>query len=480
MRSIATLLFFLLSGVLLALSLPPFPGGAYTILPALVFLLLGARREKRVVFVLAQAMLTCIVTGLIHLWGGYTSTRFFYAFTPFLFLGMAFSGVAIITSILSRLFPFGGKFWVLGIAAGGVVAEWLTTFTPLPVSIAITLSQSPILLQPAALGGIYLLSFLLWVLAAHLAHLTYSLYKTRQIRNGAHHIVLLDAILLLLLGTNLWSRLSLGSTRPTVVVAAVQDFNGVEAQTYTNKPVPENLPEWDALARQTMQATPSPALIVCPEEGLGTYFRPNDPSIPANQLARALKTQLIVGFEEAGGAERPFNSAALISPEGTTQTIHHKIKPFLGEAIAKGESVTVDAKTGIGMLICFDTCWPDTVRQVAQDGGNLLAVPNYDPPTPNGVLTHLHAALMPIRAVENSLPIIRADANGKSMVVDGDGTIRAVAGMWESGVAIAPVTPRTRATLYTLLGDWVVWFSLAALAFLAGVGVRKFLAKQRD
>jgi apolipoprotein N-acyltransferase len=480
-RSLATLLLFLASGVLFALSLPPFFGGAYTIIPALTCLILGARRTKSGVFAFAQGMLAGALIALIHLFGGYNTSLVLSASTPFIFLGLEFGLIAIAISGLSRLYPHGGKIWVLGIACFGVAAEWLLTFTPLPTSIAVTLSATPILLQPAALGGIYLLSFLLWGLAAHLSHAALHLYQSKKLRNASHHVVLIDALLLLLLGTNLWTYF--GREKPSYTVATLQDYSN-EASEVSGKAVIEDLPEWEALAQAAAKSSPAPALIVAPEHGLGSFFRVNDPNIPANQVAREIQTNLVVGFDEPNSAdpERPFNSAALVTPEGKTETIHHKLKPFLGEMmkITRGKTVTVDAKTGVGMLICFDTCWPDIVRETARSGATVLAVPTYDPPTTNGVLTHLHASLMPIRAVENNLPIVRADANGKSQIIDGNGQILAESPLWESSVLVATVTPRTRTTLYTLVGDWVVWGSLGMLIYLLGVCFRKFLAKHTD
>jgi apolipoprotein N-acyltransferase len=222
MRSLATLLLFLASGVLFALSLPPFIGGAYTIIPALMCLILGARRTKSGVFAFAQAMLAGAITGLIHLFGGYNSSLVLSASTPFLFLGLEFALVAVGVAQLVRLYPHGGKLWVLGVACLGVVAEWLLTFTPLPVSIAVALSATPILLQPATLGGIYFLSFLLWGLAAHLSHAALHLYKTKHLRNASHHVILIDALLLLVLGTNLWTYF--GREAPSYTVATLQDY----------------------------------------------------------------------------------------------------------------------------------------------------------------------------------------------------------------------------------------------------------------
>jgi apolipoprotein N-acyltransferase len=481
MKSLATLLLFACSGMLFALSLPPFVGGAYTIIPALVCLILGARRTRSGVFAFAQAMLVGAIVGMIHLFGGYNSSLVLSASTPFLFLGLEFGIITIAVSQLTRFYPQGGKFWVLGVACIGVVAEWLLTFTPLPTSVAVALSATPILLQPAALGGIYLLSFLLWGLAAHLSHALLQFCKTRKLRHEAHHVILIDALLLLLLGTNLWTHF--GREAPTYTVATIQDYSN-EAQEISGKPIIEDLPKWDAMARVAAKSIPPPSLIVAPEHGLGSFFRVNDPIIPANQVARELKTSLVVGFDEPNPEDtnRPYNSAALVTPEGTTETIHHKLKPFLGEVmkITRGKSVTVDAKTGVGMLICFDTCWPDIVRETARNGATVLAVPTYDPPTTNGVLTHLHASLMPIRAVENNLPIVRADANGKSQIVDGNGRILAESPLWESSVLVATVTPRTRGTLYTILGDWVVWGSLLVIAYLLCCGLGKFLAQHRD
>ena len=171
-------------------------------------------------------------------------------------------------------------------------------------------------------------------------------------------------------------------------------------------------------------------LIVGSEEAWGSGFHPDDPKDAVVGLARETKSSLVVGFSQ----ERPkaddgksWNCAALVGPDGATVGVHHKIRLFLGErqtVLAGDHARAFDSPLGrVGLLICFDSCYTDAARQVTADGARLIAMPNFDPPTPHAVLHELHAALIPFRAVENRVAFVRADPNGKSQIVAPDGRI---------------------------------------------------------
>src|SRR5439155_22695047 len=118
----------------------------------------------------------------------------------------------------------------------------------------------------------------------------------------------------------------------------------------------------------------------------------------------------------------------------------------------------------VGVEICFDSCYTDVTRRNARAGARIIAMPNWDPPTPRGILHRLHAALVPFRAVENRVPFVRADANGLSQIIDATGRIVGQAPLYAISAVIGDVALGVGyGTIFTWQGEWfafvcpVVW-----------------------
>ena len=98
-------------------------------------------------------------------------------------------------------------------------------------------------------------------------------------------------------------------------------------------------------------------------------------------------------------------------------------------------------------------------------GARLVVVPNYDPPTPRLILHRLHATLIPFRAVENRVPFVRADTNGLSQIVAATGRIVGQSPLPASDVLVRDVPLGDgNGTIFTRLGDWLVYVCLLVLA----------------
>ena len=129
----------------------------------------------------------------------------------------------------------------------------------------------------------------------------------------------------------------------------------------------------------------------------------------------------------------------------------------------------------IGLLICFDTCYTGDVRQAVLNGARIPAVPNYDPPTPGNSLHNLHAALIPFRAVENHVALVRADPNGKSQIIDSAGRTVAESPMFQAVALVADVTPGDgQGTFFTRWGDWLAYLCTASVVTFAALRLLSF------
>ena len=96
-------------------------------------------------------------------------------------------------------------------------------------------------------------------------------------------------------------------------------------------------------------------------------------------LARTCGVYLVVPFIQDVGGGKAENSAALIDDTGAIVGIHSKTHPVGDEAVyfRRGTQYSVfPTKYGkIGLLICYDVCFPETSRILALKGADLLCVP---------------------------------------------------------------------------------------------------------
>jgi predicted amidohydrolase len=149
----------------------------------------------------------------------------------------------------------------------------------------------------------------------------------------------------------------------------------------------------DALAQAARQAAASDVdLLVAPEMcltgyaiGADTVRRRSEPlggplHTAASDIARETGVGLVVGFPEKSGASI-FNTVALIGKDGRSISTYRKTHLF-GEVdraqYEPGPTVppVVDFDgVRIGLLICYDVEFPETVRAVALAGAEVVLVP---------------------------------------------------------------------------------------------------------
>ncbi len=456
------LLLALLSGLLFALSLPPF-NWEWLGWGAFVPLLLAAS-GRRPLEAVGLGMLAGAACGVVSAGWYHDTARLFWAYIPFLWIAFLFGVVALASARVPKSWNPLAR--VLVIASVGVGGEWLTSFLPLPLNIALCQYRNRPLIQISAFTGIWGVSFLLWwVNAALLEVVQRRRFAPLGIGAGA-------AVLTLGYGAFALHHAPAG---PTLRVATIQDLTREE--TGDMAPVP---PQVVDRTQMTKQAAASGAkLIVWSEESLGGEFTPADPKDETRQLAKSLKTALVVGYSD-DTRPKPFNCAAYLAPDGSVLSpVHHKVHLYLAEQQTNqsGHSATVvQTPSGpIGLEICFDSCYTGTTRETVQQGARLIAMPNYDPPTPRGVLHRLHGAMLPFRAAENGVPFVRADSNGLSQIVDAHGRILAQSPLYRPDVLAADVPLCDGCgTFFTRWGDWLAYACLTVDALgLAAILRRK-------
>lgn len=446
----------ILSGVLLALSLPPYDL-SWLAWFALVPLLLASKSEDRVLEVAGRGLLVGVVAGAIH--ARFSGGLFLvFAYLPFLWFGVLCAIFAVASHKLRERKPL---IRVAMLACVGVLAEWLTTLTPLPINFSVTQHRVLDVIQIADITGIWGVSFLLWFANAALAS---AIVERRNAWKTQFVPSMIGAAMILFSFGYSRFRLAQPQTPPILRVAAVQAFEPNGAHGFADAV------ESDAKLRETLTrkaVRDGARLVVCSEEILGDDFQPAKASDATRELARVSQTHLVAGYID-NATSQSFNSAALLSPTGKVLGVHQKIHLYAGErsttAVGTTPTVVNSSLGKIGIAICFDTCWTNVVRDETNRGAQIIAMPNFDPPVPRGVVHYLHGAMLPFRAIENRVPIVRADPNGQSGIIDAKGRVLESLTMQSAGVSVQNVNlGNGQGTPFSRWGEWFVWLCALGL-----------------
>lgn len=144
---------------------------------------------------------------------------------------------------------------------------------------------------------------------------------------------------------------------------------------------------------------------------------------------------------------------------------------------SRGTSPTLFRWSGgtLGCLICYEAIFPAPARTYAIQGADLLVNVTNDGWFGRLPGAHQHKEMSFMRTVETGLPLVRCANNGVSAVVDPYGQVLARTGFFDQEVLISHVPRPAAATPYRRSGDWFV--AIAAAITLVGLGVR--LARDR-
>jgi apolipoprotein N-acyltransferase len=229
-----------------------------------------------------------------------------------------------------------------------------------------------------------------------------------------------------------------------------------------------------------------PSLIAWPESPAPFYG--NDPVFrdAVTNLAREADTWVVVGNLGVGRAgQMPaqsapvFNSASLVSPAGDWVARYDKVHlvPF-GEYVpfrrlfsfAGGLTEQVGTFTAgrsreplqadgakLGVFICYESIFPDEVRQFAANGAQVFVNLSNDGwyGDSGAYAQHLKQARM--RAVENHRWLLRDTNTGVTASIDPYGRIVATVPRKIRTVLRAPYALTNVTTFYTLHGDWFAY-----------------------
>ena len=234
------------------------------------------------------------------------------------------------------------------------------------------------------------------------------------------------------------------------------------------------------------------ALVVWPEAAL-TFFLEEEPGY-RGAIARTLAdsgSELLVGGPrqlEIEGEARFTNSVFLVRPDGSLPARYDKrnLVPFAEFLPLRGidvlrrrfERVRVFAhgeptpplptRLGpAGILLCNEAMYPEDAASRVREGAGFLVVPSNDSWIHDEDWAELMFDLVALRAVEQRRVLVRASTSGPSAIVDPYGRVLARSDPFSQATVVGPVWARSDRSLYQRLGDapWVV----AMLAVLAAI-----------
>ena len=253
----------------------------------------------------------------------------------------------------------------------------------------------------------------------------------------------------------------------------------------------------------TQQKAANPELIIWPESPGPFYMTDQKFRTWISTLANDRKAFLIVGTlgiqpAPSDGKEQydVFNSASLIAPSGAFVARYDKIHlvPF-GEYVpfqrmlffaasltrevstfARGTERKVFDLNGkkAGVFICYESVFPDEVRQFAANGAEVFVNISNDEWFGDIGAPGQHLNMARMRAIENGRWLLRATNSGITAAVDPYGRVVARAEQDVRTTLDAPFDYVSGTTFYTRYGDWFpLLCAIISLAALAGRGRRR-------
>ena len=255
-------------------------------------------------------------------------------------------------------------------------------------------------------------------------------------------------------------------------------------------------PSQDA-ANSVPASSPRPDLIVWPESPAPFYN--TDPAFreTVSNIARTAQTWMLVGNlgtrnagETPAHATQLYNSGSLVSPSGDWDGRYDKMHlvpfgeyvPFkrvfgfaggltqeVGDFSPGTSRAPLQAAGKLGVFICYESIFPDDIRQLAANGAEVFVNISNDGwyGDSGAYAQHLKQARM--RAVENDRWLLRDTNTGVTAAIDPYGRVVSTIPRKLRAALDAPYSLTYVTTFYTRHGDWFAYLcaiiSGAALVF---------------
>ena len=228
-------------------------------------------------------------------------------------------------------------------------------------------------------------------------------------------------------------------------------------------------------------ALPAP-LVIWPELPAPLYYY-DDPEFRLVAAAIARRHGYFLFSTVAyAGEHQPTNTAILLGSAGSEAGRYDKIDlvPFgefvpsffffvnritreAGDFVSGHDIKVLHANgQGLGVFICYESAFPDLVRQFAARGANVLVNLSNDAYFGHSDAHQQHLLIARMRAVENRRFVIRSTNDGITAVIDPAGRVVRRFPPYQQLASPVRYGLVNTTTFYTRHGDWFAWSCLGA------------------
>jgi apolipoprotein N-acyltransferase len=368
-----------------------------------------------------------------------------------------------------------------------VLTEWIRSWRALGGPWAVLGAaqwQHPVILALAALGGVWLISFALVVANTGLVVALVAARTGVRVLGAACAAVAVAAgpvAFALTAGSPVTGHVTIGLVQPGIVASNNQRIAVAERMTAADAGHAELIVWGESSVSDNLGRTP--ALLTALE-----------------RLSQSAGAQLLVNQDSVSPQKVHSKVAILLGPSGvegsyikTRLVPFGEYIPFRGElgwltSISKAAAENMLPGTGahvlhatlpdgrplpFGVLICFESAFPDMSRYDADHGAQVIIYQTSDATFQHSWGPAQHASLSALRAAETGRPVVQAALTGDSVAFDPRGRLIAWAGTSFRGVLNVRIglPPGSARTLYDRLQDYVPWTAtaIAILAALTGL-----------
>lgn len=320
-------------------------------------------------------------------------------------------------------------------------------------------------LRAAPFVGVYGVSFVFAMMAAGVACVVLRKWRGRVVPP------------LLVISVLLWILPAIPDNFPATNSALVIQPN-INPDVEWTRLLQEKTEQQLSLLSEVMPAS----LVIWPELPAPLYYYDDrEFHEAAAQIARQ-HGYFLFGTVAYTGAHEPMNSAVLLGPDGLEAGRYDKVNlvPF-GEFVppvfsfvnritreagdfVPGHELKVLPAAGhrLGVFICYESAFPNFVRQFSRQGADVLVNLSNDGYFGRSDAREQHLLLVRMRAIENRRFIVRSTNDGITAVIDPAGQLRQRLPSYKEVAASMNYGAVESTTFYARHGDWFAWSCLAA------------------
>ncbi len=379
-------------------------------------------------------------------------------------------------------------------------------FTGFPwMDLGYGLYRQPLLIQAADLGGHHLITFCIVLINGLLTWLIERFRNPVSDKGGLVPVIAGCVLLICVGGYSIPRYQQISSAMTTAEQARVGVIQGNidQGEKWSPGRKEQTVANYLSLSRQVVEKNVD--LIVWPETAL-PFYPQQDSRLMSRVLnfTREHQTHLLTGSPfyalnpkkdgEKKGIDY-FNSGLLFNDQGRLTGRYNKqhlvpfgeyvplrnllwfIKPLVemvGDFTAGSSFKPLHAgKIKAGVLICFESIFPEIARREVVEGGNLLVNLTNDAWYGRSSAPHHSFAMSVLRAVENRRSLVRAANTGISGFVEPTGVIRKQSEIFMPAALAETVPLFTALTIFTRGGHWFGAICLIMILPLLLIGWKK-------